>query len=680
MANDGDSLALRSVSTDSIRTSSSERSSNSTSNDSATNGQNTLFIDREDDPLIPSSEDVHRTFCEGKAIWEALLWQAKKIPQGLWPTDALNPFVTLVDVPSLPEKLPFSNRLYGRSCWELPRDIVGRVDRDPDSRSETSLVYGRRILFQLQTRSPIRCDIRPEAASYACTSPETTDSLAVLVMCWSYILSARLLEMQCREIRYTEDRLWPLVLRGQKETTIDINLKSASPALIRWLCAILSPAMGWQARDRKHLPPWATSFNTSVRLVIEASDIAADDCSPPNAEEAMELLIELCRLFNLGLDSKILADFEPVPPYKASFLAALALPFYNSMELQPRLPRPRLTKPRSNSTFSGSHEQQIREYLRHLGYFMTLSAHPPSIGSIIWSVFWQPDVDCNLVGPWLTSVLNTLEPTIAHNEVEFLLKVFLLRRPRIGIWWVALFFLGDLALFSWIRRYLQRMEEKRGYGSLSPPNPMVSAWTGSSQSFLDFDKEVLYPEISDSVSRADLLRCRFDLKLQDTAVTALSWRPFGNIPKSLVELELWPQLETKYTRRYSAFAWYLQKDSPILDEGFRRYTGVYLNVPDDLKLHNSTEYLEAKYCVTNMRLSKELTSKMIDFLVEDVAGGRDWANAGLPMQFKQLRWLHDWEGLERMESNAVEQEPSPTPSWLLQKWFSGLEAEVPSSQ
>jgi hypothetical protein len=57
---------------------------------------------------------------------------------------------------------------------------------------------------------------------------------------------------------------------------------------------------------------------------------------------------------------------------------------------------------------------------------------------------------------------------------------------------------------------------------------------------------------------------------------------------------------------------------------------------------------------------------MMGFLVEDVGGCCDWVNAGLSIQFRCLR---DWEGLDRMENNAVEQEPSLTSSLLLEKWF-----------
>ncbi|KAH7201226.1 hypothetical protein DER44DRAFT_438510 [Fusarium oxysporum] len=669
MASDGQSLPLRSSPTHSICTSSGERVSNSTSNGSATDEQDTPFIDEEYDPLIPSLEDVHRIFHNGKATWEALLTQAKRMPQGLWPRDALNPYVTLVDVPSLPEQLSRSDWLHGRPCWKLPNDIGGTIC----SPAGTSHVHGRRVSFRLQINNPIRCDVRPNATSFACSSPKTANSLAVLVLCWSYILSVRLLEMQRRKIRYTKHRLWPIVPKGETEATAtaDIDLGGASRALVRWLCAILNPVMGWQTIDNGHLPQWATCFKTNVRLVLEASDNAADVCSAPNSIEATALLVELCQLFDLGSDLNGLSDLEPLQPYKASFLAALALPFYNFMELQPLLPRPRLVRSPDKSTFNSSHKQQIYGYLSQLRYFMTLSVHPPSIGSIIWSVFWQPDVNCNLVGPWLASVWDTLESTIVQNEVEVLLKVFLSRRPRIGIWWVALFLLGDPALFDWIRRYTIKMKEKR-FGSLSSPDPMVSVWTGSKQSFIDFGNDFVYLHQSDPVSKADLLRCRFDLKLQDSATTTLSWRPFGNLQKSLVEIELWPQLETRYTRIYDAFVWYPKKNLSIRDEGFRKCTGQHLNnVPDNLQMLTSTEHLDPEkiYPLTNTRPSKESTRKMMVFLVENAGGSRDWVNAGFSMRYDQLRWLRDWEGLDTMVNDAMEEELPKTPSWWLKKWI-----------
>lgn len=652
-----DSPSIRSALTSSISGSSSEHSSN--------------FLDEEDDPLIPHPKDVHRTYCEGKATWEAFLRQAETIPHGLWPVDALNPHVTLVDVPSLPERLPRSNCLSGRPLWELPQNILGVVSQkyDPQNKNNITLAHGRRISVQLSTEAPIWCEIGPDAASCAFSSLETIGSHVVLVMCWSYILSVRFLEMQGRDVRYTQNRLWPKVREDQREAAVDIDLEGASPSLIRWLCAILSPQMGWQAADRKALPPWATTFTGETKLIIEASDPAVDTYSPPNSSEATELLIELCLLFDFGNDASGASGFEPITPYKASFLATLVIPFYSFMKLQPRLPRPHLAALQRNGTFSTYHKQCIRGYMDNIRYFMTLSAYPLSIGSMVWSIFWQPDICCNLVGAWLASMADTLEPTIEQHQIEVLLKVFLLRRPRIGIWWVALFLLGDRAILGWIRRYAARLEEKYGFGSLSAPDSMMSAWNGSKQSFTDLGNDSVYLKPSDLVSRADLLRCRFDVKLQDWASTTLSWRPFGYVQKGEVEPELWPQLESKYTRRYNSFTWYVGKQT-ISDMGFRRQTGQHVrNVPDNLEIRAPTKYLDNIF-IGNTRPSKQSTCRMMFFSVEDAAGGRDWGNAGLPVEREKLRWLREWQGLDSME-RAVDntEKPMKEPTWFLKEWM-----------
>lgn len=113
---------------------------------------------------------------------------------------------------------------------------------------------------------------------------------------------------------------------------------------------------------------------------------------------------------------------------------------------------------------------------------------------------------------------------------------------------------------------------------------MVSAWTGSKQSFLDLDKDSLYLEEADLVSRADLIQCSFNFKLQDSAATTSSWRPFGHIEKRLIEFELWPQLETNYPRKYYSLTWYLGK-RPVSDKGFRIHTGRDVkDMPDDLHI------------------------------------------------------------------------------------------------
>ncbi|KAI1249781.1 hypothetical protein MGN70_009395 [Eutypa lata] len=670
-----ESLSVWSACTTSTAESSHEQSSYHPSDEDPPTDEDDALIGEEGDPLMPSFSDVDRTFHDGKATWETFLNQARSMPSGLWPAGMLDPYITLVDVPGLPQQLPRGAFLYGRPRWRVPLDAEGTGNVSDKFDGDLTLTYGRRVSFRLQVRNPIHCDIGPNVASYFLgSSTETTNSLAVLTLCWSYILSVQLLEMQGREVEYSKHRLWPHSDKHLASPMIDLG--TASPALVRWLCAVLSPDLGWNARDKGLLPPWTASIKTGIQLIVSAPVSAADMLLPPSSSDAMELFIELCRLFRLGTDLRCNSRWESISPYKAAFFAALMLPFYSYMELQPQLPPPHLSRAHGNSTFNTGDEQNIRQYKCDLPYFMTLSIHPPSLGSILWSIFWQPDIHCNLVSPWLASFIDALTPTIDERRAETLVKVFISRRPRVGIWWLALFLLGDLSVLGWIQRYAATLEEKYGFGSLSPPDPMVSVWTGSKQSFLDLKRDGTYRELSDSVSRADLLRCRFDMKLQDAALTTLSWLPFGHIQKRQVEPELWPQLEIEHTRQYHSFTWYPGGKPSTPSYGFRRDTGRHVeNVLDDLGRRSfTTKRHGVCRCDIKSAPSKESTRRMMSFLVEDVAGNRDWANAASLSKNRDHRWLRDWEGLDIIEG---ENETSPAVSgtkqstWLLMEWISG---------
>ena len=153
----------------------------------------------------------------------------------------------------------------------------------------------------------------------------------------------------------------------------------------------------------------------------------------------------------------------------------------------------------------------------------------------------------------------------------------------------------------------------------------------------------------------------------------LAWRPFGYTQKGRVELELWPQLETKYTRKYHSFTWYIRKKA-ISDKGFRACTGRKVrNMPDNLEMRTSADHVEGDHQAISVRPSKKSTLRMMSFLVEDAAGGRNWANADMPGKLEQHRWLRDWEGLYSMDEEIVEPDETPTkpPSWFLEEWIEG---------
>ncbi|KAI1420523.1 hypothetical protein F5Y12DRAFT_772636, partial [Xylaria sp. FL1777] len=76
------------------------------------------------------------------------------------------------------------------------------------------------------------------------------------------------------------------------------------------------------------------------------------------------------------------------------------------------------------------------------------------------------------------------------------------------------------------------MEEHPYFCSAAVPDTTVAAWTETPQSFLDLTASPTRDGTT-VVSRAELLRCRYNLRLGDTPSLLFSWRPFGDVAKSI---------------------------------------------------------------------------------------------------------------------------------------------------
>jgi hypothetical protein len=291
-------------------------------------------------------------------------------------------------------------------------------------------------------------------------------------------LSVRLLELQGRKAVYSKHSLVPVPAHSFRVVAgeFHLDLSLASRRLVRWLCAILSPKPGWLG-DQGHFPPWAAFCSGNVRFVVVTTDgpvAFALNEPPPSSSEATELLIEFCSLYGLlAPEHKCKGQQTELSPPIAAFLAALALPFSRYDGLQPQFPAPSLRRPSKDSGTHESAASSIRQCASDLRYYMTLSMDPRSVGSVLWSIFWQPDIECNLVSPWLSSTLSALKRPLDSRNIMLLAKVFALRRSRISLWWLGVFLLGDLVILDRITRYLETLEERWGFGSLARP---TSPW------------------------------------------------------------------------------------------------------------------------------------------------------------------------------------------------------------
>ncbi|KAH9205697.1 hypothetical protein DL95DRAFT_417221 [Leptodontidium sp. 2 PMI_412] len=377
-----------------------------------------LLVGVEDDPLIPSLDEICHTLRKGQKLWHGYVIRAHSLPSGYLLAGSLDPCILLQKIPALPQDLP--------------------------------------------RKRSIRGELRISSGSAFHFDNERPDLIAILIPLWSYIFSIRFLELQRRSIQYSPTSLSPVLAHNIKPRpgNIVLHLGYASRGLVRWLAAVLAPSMGWLVTGP--LPPWAAHYSEDTRFVIATNIPCAfyPSDSPPSSHEAADLLIEFCTLFGIG-SSLVSCEnvIEIVPQPIAAFLAVLMLPLYGRMGLQPQLSMPRMAKTQSTLVTPPNY---IRDYINDLLYFMTLSIHPDFVGSIIWSIFWEPGLDCNLVSAWFGSILEVLSPIIRAGDIEMLAKIFMARRQSPALLWAGVFFLGDMRFLQKIILYLETHDEQPG--------------------------------------------------------------------------------------------------------------------------------------------------------------------------------------------------------------------------
>ena len=618
------------------------------------------LVGADDDLLIPTAAAIHRVFRDGRATWTRFVKLADSLPPRLFPAGFGDPAIMLKDVPALPASLPSQGCLVGRPLWRIP-DPEQPSSKRGDEKLDLQYSHGIRKFLPLSYPSPVECRVysHPPLPGHGLLYAQR--GLAVLTMCWSYILSIRLLELQGRRPVYSRDSsLLPVSAKAFRAMPGKVPLylgASASRQLVRWLCAVLAPKPGWSA-DTGGFPPWAAFCSHEARFVVVTADGPTTFSSsepPPNSAEATELLIELCRLSGFLEPEHQPSDaHSELSPATAAFFATLALPFYRHDDLQPQFPvlllRRRSDDSSSTTTTdkAAAESARIRQYTGDLRYYMTLSMDPRSLGSTLWSVFWQPDIETNLVSPWLSSVLHVIKPLLESRKLAQLTNVFAFRRPRVASWWLGVFLLGDLTILGRISRYLETLMERWGFGTGSHPDIAIAAWTGSPQSFLDDRSPRPYKDPKEPIARADLLRHRYNFFLQDEMSVTLSWRPFGHVPKELVEPELWPWLERGHVREYVHWVWWIKKGKQLLSDiqlGFRRDTGKFVeDVPDRLGTTRGRGRISADE-VIKLEPSMQSTLRMVADCMMEVSGDQDTCILAVPGAVTHP-WLKGWRGLE----------------------------------
>lgn len=524
---------------------------------------NGLLQGRQDDPLIPSAEDIEKTFRRGESQWQECLGYAER--QQTLSIPGSPGILGMTDgVPPLPSQLRGLKAIRGYPIWKFlhlesddtsSMDDVSKLGTPDDSdlawqpasppevdEWSADLARGNEKTFSFSIPEPTGYRLMKECNSNADASPASpSNGITILILCISYFFSAKLLEMQQREVIFTSEALSTRHIGCSENDTIFLDLRHASPDLVCWLCTLLAPNSRWMT---KPIPPWALVYEGVNRFDILTSPAYSSPewATSPTSGKAASLISELCALF--GLNDQL----------DATVSATVMLPFYNCRKLAVTLPHPILLR-RDHLKHA---QDPFLQYSRQISQLMTFSIGPRLIGSSLWSVFWESGVDCNVVSAWLSSIHEVIKPVLESRDTELLIKTFMLYRPQQAPLWMGVFWLGYSDWAGMVESYLTTLEEQPEFTRASQPDSVAAAWLGCRQSFLDEVGLGCYEKNGTRLSNSDLTRLRFNHRyLANAEELPYGWQPCGSTLINEIEPELHQYLDLWRAREYHSWVWIL---------------------------------------------------------------------------------------------------------------------------
>ncbi|RDL38515.1 Uncharacterized protein BP5553_02855 [Venustampulla echinocandica] len=431
-------------------------------------------------------------------------------------------------------------------------------------------------LLQIGTRVPIPCKFGGDTFSRwvgtTCEERDMPSYLGILALGWCYILSARLVEGQGEDAKMIYTGSTATRYHQESEPapalTTTVNIGEVGEDVARWWAAILAPGEGWKAivsqrDDGEYLAPWSVSREDThcVGIKWRRNLSVPEDftgSTPPSSSKAFELLAQFSLLHNLG----------------SQFLVALAMaitfPTHNYHATAVHLPLPTGIRDEEENAFPRSIIPEWITVNEELPFYMSLSCSPEVVMSSLCGMFWEADVTCNLVSPWLHPILNEVPEGKGITETpgryyEIIAIICGLRRPRISA-----LFLGAAAsgLMPTILRSIR--------GGRPPLDVNAFPWTGCPQSFMDIPGSGPYicEGTGNKVRRADVWRLLYlppvvedDLYYNNPPFTP--WAPFGNSSVQNCVFRVASHLHcTRHYLEYQHWNWELVDGSIAEDQGF----------------------------------------------------------------------------------------------------------------
>ncbi|KAM5354524.1 hypothetical protein ACJ41O_001171 [Fusarium nematophilum] len=436
--------------------------------------------------------------------------------------------------------------LFARACFQqqpfFPRNLSLKYDKR-GAYTTGSSVWGstgaacvdglppfrQPVQIKVAAREPVSLSISEATQGEAPYAPwiEGDDYLAVLMLAWAYILSARWAEVMpgsC-SLAYTDDRATYYDRRNlqQGPSSIGIDIGGADPEETRWWAAVLAPSQGWQAsmaaEESALQSPWSIRLQSSLRFYLVQ---IRDDLPPPRSaasfSDAIGYLDKFCIRHNL------------VDQSHAALVAVLLLPSLGGRH-NLQLPAPKVgssgdTPDTADDSPSGALQHGWMLKNNQIDKLLTLSCNVRGIRPMLLSAFFEPDIECNAVTPWLQGTLAAIEH-LTGNDPYTVSRMCMERAPRAAYLWLGSLILGlSGALLQEVR-----------FGQI-PIDLQSALWSGTVQSFIQLP--LSRPLVVDGrVMRADECRLLFLSQSGHHARTPVCpWKPFGSIPVEDMDIEI----------------------------------------------------------------------------------------------------------------------------------------------
>lgn len=299
---------------------------------------------------------------------------------------------------------------------------------------------------------------------------------------------------------------------NQDSTTINLGYVDDEAAW--WWAAILAPGEGWKAsiahEKGEFKSPWSISIESVPQLTLLRRTRSSPKYSPAAAASSTAAI---------GFLSDHITLHDVADQSHAALSAALLLPVLNNSGRNVVLPLPRLPQdtnlepPISLQSGNQIHRQWVQEEGGLIDKLLTLSCYTDGMWALLSSVFYERDIPCNLVSPWLQSIFAVLNPINDNHTI--LAHILINRAPGLSFLWLGGVIMGV---------------HKHVFGDarfgMIPVNLHSAAWMGTMQSFIQ--EPVSLPWVVEShVRRSDECRLLYLAQTEfRTRVPMCQWMPF----------------------------------------------------------------------------------------------------------------------------------------------------------